>query len=220
MTAVDDTRTTSLTAAIDELRMETRQRLGDERSDVFDAAGGAEGARDVAGQALQIGDRAPLFHLPDARGRRVRLGATLERGPAVVLFYRGAWCPYCNLQLVAFAARFDELESAGATLLAISPQTPDNSLSFAEKAGLPFAVLSDVGNVVARRFGIVHRQDELATETQRSLGLDIAAVNGDDTYELPVPATFVIGRDGTVTFSWVEGDHRKRVGPEEVLTLL
>lgn len=115
------------------------------------AAGG------MAGRALQVGQLAPDFSLPNANGKIVRLAELRASGPAVVTFYRGEWCPYCNLAVRAYQQALAEINSLGASLVAISPQTPDNSLTFQETANLGHEVLSDRGNAVAREFGIVYR---------------------------------------------------------------
>ena len=136
------------------------------------------------------------------------------------MFYRGAWCPYCNLQLAAFQAALGDITAAGASLVAISPQTPDSSLTQAERAGLEFHVVSDVGNRVAREYGLVFTQAETSTAVSREVGLELRDFNGDDSHELPAASTFVISRDGTVLFVSISGDYRWRVGPEEVLAVL
>jgi peroxiredoxin len=146
----------------------------------------------------------------------VRLAQLLEAGPVVLVVYRGAWCPYCNLQLRSFQAALDEIRAAGAQLVAVSPQTPDGSLSLAEQAALEFAVLSDEGNAVAREYGLAYALDDEARDVNASVGIDLA---GSD-WELPAPATFVIDGDGTIVFASVSGDYRWRVGPSEVLAAL
>jgi peroxiredoxin len=211
---------TSLTAATTAMRETLRNQLPDGDLDILDRDAEALGRRDFAAAAPAVGDRAPVFRLPDARGGEVDLSSALAQGPVVLVFYRGAWCPYCNLQLAAHQAALDEIEATGATLIAVSPQTPDASLSFAEKQGLRFPVLSDRGNNVARAYGLVLTVPAATAAKTRELGIDIPAHNGDDSNELPAASTFVIGRDGTVLFASISGDYRWRVGPEEVLATL
>jgi peroxiredoxin len=167
-----------------------------------------------------VGDRAAGFRLPDARGGEIALDDLLIDGPVVLVFYRGAWCPYCNLQLAAFQGGLAEIRAAGAALVAVSPQTPDQSLTFAEQKALEFPVLSDVGNAVAAQYGLVFTQSEAVTATSRQLGIELADFNGDDSNTLPAASTFVIGEDGGIRFASVTGDYRWRVGPEEVLAVL
>jgi peroxiredoxin len=167
-----------------------------------------------------VGDRAPGFRLPDARGGEVALDDLLANGPAVLVFYRGAWCPYCNLELAAFQSALADIRAAGATLVAISPQTPDQSLTFAEQKALKFPVLSDAGNAIARRYGLVFTPSQAATATNRALGIELPDFNGDDSNTLPAASMFVIGQDGTIRFASISGDNRWRVRPDEVLAAL
>ena len=208
---------TSLTKPTEELRAGLKTQLGDVL-DAFDAGATALGAR--AWPAKAAGDRAPDFELPDARGGTVALRDALAAGPVVLVFYRGAWCPYCNLQLRAFQAALDEIRAAGASPIAISPETPDNSLTLAEQAGLAFPVLSDAGNAVARSYGIVFDLAGADRDLHAGVGADLVEFNGDDSWELPAASVFVVGRDGIITFASVAGDYRWRVGPDEVLAAL
>ena len=171
----------------------------------------------ILASSLKEGDLAPSFTLPDALGHAVTLADVLEKGPVVLTFYRGEWCPYCNLQLHAYQAMLPEITALGASLIAISPQTPDHSLSMAEKHALSFAVLSDVGNRVARQFGVVFQYDEAARHFFADRGLDLARFNGDATWELPVPATYVIAPDGVIRLAFVDPDYRHRLEPAELL---
>jgi peroxiredoxin len=214
------TPSTSLSAATTEMRAGLLGRLGEEILSVYDRDAEALGAGDTFAGALRAGDHAPSFRLPDARGGEVALADLLADGPVVLVFYRGAWCPYCNLQLAAFQSALADIRAAGATLVAVSPQTPDRSLSLAESKALEFPVLSDAGNAVARDYGLVFTQGAAATEASRGLGIELADFNGDASNALPAASTFVIGADGVIRFAAVSGDYRWRVGPEEVLAAL
>jgi len=176
-------------------------------------------AQGVAEQALGVGAVAPDFTLPDARGTKVRLAELRAEGPVVVSFYRGGWCPYCNLELRAYAERIDRFTEAGVRLVAISPQTPDASLTLVERAELPFTVLSDVGNVVAGSFGLVHRVPAELDAVYAKNGFNLAGDNAQDAgaLTLPLPATYVIGRDGVVAFVQVSADYTVRADPDAVL---
>jgi peroxiredoxin len=211
---------TSLTAAANDLRRNLIEQAGADTIALFDRDAEALGRRDFASSAPQVGDRAPGFRLPDARGGHVALGELLADGPVVVVFYRGAWCPYCNLQLAALQGGLADIEAAGATLVAISPQTPDASLTLAEQHALRFAVLSDAGNAVAAEYGLVFEQAEEPTAKQRELGIDLAEFNGDDSHRLPAASTFVVAPDGTIRFTSISADYRWRVGPEDLLPIL
>jgi peroxiredoxin len=169
---------------------------------------------------LAVGAKAPAFALPDVRGDVLQLESVLAKGPAVVTFYRGSWCPFCNLQLRAYQGILPELRALGATLVAISPQTPDNSLSTAEKAALTFPVLSDASNEVARRYGVVFRIPPGLQELHAMFDNDLPAFNGDSSWELPVPATFVIDKHGVVRFASYDPDYTRRTEPAALLAAL
>ncbi len=171
----------------------------------------------LADGSLKVGDRAPDFELPNAKGGSVSLSEKLKDGPVVLNFYRGDWCPYCNLELRAFQAALPEFEAKGASLVAISPQTPDSSLTTVEKRDLAYDVLSDVGNKVSRDYGLVFALAEELRPIYQQFGIDIPAYNGDGTFELPVPATYVVGQDGKIAYAFVNTDYTKRAEPSEVL---
>jgi peroxiredoxin len=171
-------------------------------------------------RAIRSGDLAPDFTLPDARERDVSLGSMLKAGPAVVTFYRGGWCPYCNIQLRAYQAVLRDITALGARLVAISPQLPDGSLSTAEANELTFSVLSDIGNTVARSYGLVWSLPEELRAALRSNNKALPRINGDDSWELPVPATYVVARDGRVVLAAIDVDYRNRLEPEAILTAL
>lgn len=171
-------------------------------------------------RAIRTGDRAPTFTLPDPQGREVSLDVLLEAGPAVVTFYRGGWCPYCNIQLRAYQTILPEMIALGAQLVAISPQLPDGSLSTVEANELTFAVLSDSGNKVAHSFGLVWSLPEELRAALRSSNKALPGINGDDSWELPVPATYVVARDGRIALGAIDVDYRNRLEPDAILTTL
>ena len=170
--------------------------------------------------ALGAGQEAPDFALPNVHGRQVSLSEALRTGPAIVTFYRGGWCPYCNIQLKAYQRALPAITDLGGQLIAISPQLPDASLSTAEKNGLEFEVLSDVGNTVARSFGLVYALPEELRAALRSNNRALPAINGDDSWELPLPATFVVARDRRIALAYVDVDYRHRLAPEDLITSL
>lgn len=171
-------------------------------------------------QAIGLDDQAPNFTLPNHRGEPVALKDLLGYGPVVVTFYRGGWCPYCNIQLRAYQAALPEMAELGAALVAISPQLPDGSLSTAEANELTFNVLSDVGNEVARSYGLVWALPEELQAALRSSNKALPPINGDESWELPVPATYVVASDGRVTLAAIDVDYRKRLEPDEILAAL
>jgi peroxiredoxin len=170
--------------------------------------------------AAGLGSIASDFRLPDVEGNMVSLSDLLLDGPVVVTFYRGGWCPYCNIQLRAYQAALPQMAALGAHLVAISPQLPDQSLSTAQADELTFHVLSDVGNQTARRFGLVYALPEELRAARRSNNKALPGINGDESWELPVPATYVIARDGRIVLAYIEVDYRKRLGPEAILDAL
>lgn len=171
-------------------------------------------------RAIGVGDEAPGFDLPGINGSRVVLDDLLRLGPVVLTFYRGGWCPYCNLQLRAYQAALPQIAALGARLVAVSPQLPDNSLDTVEKNALTFDVLSDVGNAVARRYGLVYELPAELREALRSNDKALSRINGDESWELPVPATYVIGRDGRVPLASLHIDYRTRLEPSAILAAL
>jgi peroxiredoxin len=188
---------------------------------VMDAETSRLAASGLAARALEAGDAAPDFILPDVHGEPVRLRALLDKGPVVVVFYRGGWCPYCNLHLRGFQRRLPEFHELGATVVAISPQLPDNSLSTKEKDELAFPVLSDVGNKVARQFGIVFELSDGLVELYRKFGHALEDFNGaDGSRELPVPATFLLDGQGTIRLAHVDVDYTRRIDPDDVIGVL
>ena len=170
---------------------------------------------------LQVGDSAPDFSLPDAFGKPVRLADMLNHGPVVLTFYRGAWCPFCNLQLRQLTTIVPRIEAAGARLVAVTPQQPDKSRDQVEKDGFPFPILSDLDDRVTKAYGLYFElPDDLNAIYRQRLMLDIAAYNGPGRYGLPVPGTFVIARDGTVTAAFADVDYRKRMEPAAMVVTI
>jgi peroxiredoxin len=171
---------------------------------------------------LNVGQSSPDFTLPDAFGNEVSLKALLAEGPVVVSFYRGEWCPYCNIELRGLQEALPKMKELGATLIAVSPEKPDHGMVATEKNDLTFPVLSDFGNRVARQFGIVFQLGgELREFSKNIFKNDIALRNGEDSYELPVPATFVIDEAGVVRFAHIDADYMTgRAEPEAVVAAL
>jgi len=170
--------------------------------------------------ALSVGDKIPLFSLPNAKGKLIASRKLLGKGPLVISFYRGSWCPYCNLELKALQDALPEIKNLGAKLVAISPQCPDKSLPTSEVNSLTFEVLSDEGNKVAQKFGLVYKlADELRT-IYPTFGIDLVDSNGDASFELPFPATYVVDTDGTIIHAFVDADYTKRLEPAEIIKVL
>lgn len=211
---------TSLAVQLEEQNEAGRARIPAEALVVMDRATAELEESGIAESSLEVGAKAPEFSLPDATGAEVSLSSLLAEGPVVLAFYRGGWCPYCLTELRALQARMADITAAGATLVAVSPQTPDSSLSTVEKLELAFPVLSDEGNRVAESFGLVFSLPEALREVYAGFGLDLPAANGDDSFRLPVPATYVIGAEGTVAWRFVDADYTKRAEPDDVIAAL
>jgi peroxiredoxin len=177
-------------------------------------------ASGIAGRALAVGDQAPDFRLPNAHGRPVALSDMLRRGPVIVSFYRGIWCPYCNLELRAYQRILSDIRAAGGDFIAISPQTPDHSLSTAGKNALEFEVLSDQGNGVAAEFGIAYAIPAVVKRITSMFGADIAAINGAADDRLPISATYVIDASRRIVLAKVDPDFRTRLEPADALAAL
>ena len=205
----------------EQMKAAAAQRLPAEVVEVFDRS-----IQDLLGQgvpsgAITVGDSLEPFTLSDATGAPVTLDQLIEAGPAVIVFYRGGWCPYCNLALRTYQRELlPELTAFGARLVAISPQSPDQSLSTAEKAGLGFTVLSDPASRLARQIGISFQQADEVLGAQRKLGLDLAQVNAEGSTELPRPTVLVVDENRTVRFVDVQPDYTARTEVADILAAL
>jgi peroxiredoxin len=178
-------------------------------------------ASGLARNALKVGDTAPAFILKDSEGKDVSSTALLKEGPLVVTFYRGIWCPYCNMDLQALEAVQPELKKRGARMVAISPQTAPNSRRSRRENKLTFPILSDPHNDVAASFGIrFGLPGYLVDLYKHAFKNNLDVINGDDSWTLPMPARFVIGQDGTVLYAEVNPDYKQRPDPEELLPVL
>lgn len=204
-----------------QLKATAAERLPGEVVAVFDRSIRDLLEQGVPAGALKVGDVLEPFTLDDATGTPVTLDQLVETGPAVIVFYRGGWCPYCNLALRTYQRELlPELNAFGARLVAISPQPPDQSLATAEKAGLEFAVLSDPASRLARRIGISFQQQAEVLAAQRKLGLDLAQVNAEGSVNLPRPTVLVVGTDRTVRFVDIQPDYTARTEVADILAAL
>ena len=175
---------------------------------------------DVKHHHLREGDRMPEFSLPDHQGKLRHSSEFLDRQWLVLTFYRGAWCPYCNLQLKALQRYLHTIEDTPASLVAISPQKPDQSLNSMKQNQLTFPVLSDVGNHVGRKFKIVYKIPPYLNHIYQKLGVDVEAYNGEGELYLPMAATFVIGEDGIIQMASVSAHAHQRPDPKEVVRFI
>ncbi len=181
----------------------------------------AELAELLPDPGLKVGERAPDFTLPNAFGKPVSLSEQLAMGPVVLIFYRGAWCPYCNMELRALHGALPYIESLGARLIAVTPQQPGKSLEQVKKDSYPFEILSDLDSSVMRDYRLYFAvPDELSDLYRDRFGLDLAAYNGPGRYELPVPGTFVIDRHGIVRAAFADTDYKRRMEPADIIATL
>lgn len=177
-------------------------------------------AQHVRDNALQVGQKVANFSLANHCGDTVALTDLLAKGPVIISFYRGGWCPYCNLELKALNDYLPKFKAHNAQLVAVSPQLPDESLSTAQKNELEFDVLSDVSNIVANQFGLLFTLDERIQSLYTGFGIDFESYYGDKSFKLPLPATYVINQDGIITYAFISEDYTLRAEPEAVLNAL
>jgi peroxiredoxin len=177
-------------------------------------------ASGAASRAKRAGDVAPSFSLRDPDGNVVTSEDLLKKGPLVVSFYRGVWCPYCNMELQALESAKPLFDKFGASLVAISPQTAPNSRKSVRQNKLSFPILSDVKGKVGAAFGLRFELPDYLVELYKSLKNDLPAFNDDPGWTLPMPARYVIGQDGTILYSEVNPDYTRRPEPEEMIPVL
>lgn len=221
----------SLNDQLDSLTAKLRAMVPAERLLVVDRFAEQLVKAGLADHVLKAGDLAPAFELPDGDGMLWRSedllrpftpkaganGALLRGGPLVIVFYRGRWCAYCNAQLSALQEIHPKLAEAGASLVAISPQTQKHSYMTRDMHKLRFPVLSDQGNQVARKFGLVYRLSAEMQAMYESIMTKLPGYNGDQSWELPLAATYIVQSDGKISWSRIDADWRKRPEPEELL---
>ncbi|TCK18144.1 peroxiredoxin [Thiogranum longum] len=177
-------------------------------------------ASDTADNAVNVGGKAPDFTLPSVTNEDLTLSDALSDGPVVLSFYRGSWCPFCNLELNALQRRVEDIKACGARLIAVSPEKPDSSLTHAQKLDLTFDVLSDMHNRIAAEYGLIMDVHETLRPLYLEWGLDLPAANLDESWQLPVPATYVIDRDRTVRAAHIDKNYTSRMEPDEIIKAL
>lgn len=178
-------------------------------------------AENMPDPGIDVGEKAPDFTLPNAFGKSVRLYDLLKDGPVVLVFYRGAWCPYCNLQLHTLKKSLPQIRRHGAQLVTVTPQKPDKSLEQVKKDGYPFEILSDLDSEVMKAYNLYFEvSPELSEVYKRNFKLDLADYNGDGRYVLPVPATFIIDTDGVIHAADANVDYKHRMEPAAIIAAL
>jgi peroxiredoxin len=202
-----------------ELTRQLEEFSGNIPAPVAEQIAASMGEVDSSGVApgLAVGEAAPNFTLPNALGESVSLADALAKGPVVLTFYRGEWCPFCNLELRALQAALPRFEGLGASVIAISPQSPDHSLSVKEKAELSFEVLSDARQEVIRAYKVQFTVPAAIKDLHLSVFQnDLSTHTADGSWDLPVPATFVIDQAGVVRAAGVSADWRVRMDPDDI----
>jgi len=177
-------------------------------------------AAGIAESSINKGNVFPEFVLPNANNDLRSLDNFLSHGPLVISFYRGAWCPYCNLEINALQKSLPDIIAAGGQLLAVSPQTPDKSADQVCISRLTFEVLSDAGNKLAKECGLVFALPEALRPVYQSWQIDIPGFNGDSSFELPIPASYIIDTDGNIHYAFAEMDYSKRLEPSIIIEQL
>ena len=210
----------SLQQQLSELKENIKSQIPEDVLQKFDESIQALDESGMVNHAPQVGDELNNFVLSNQLGQQRSLAEFRKSGPVVMVFYRGGWCPYCNLELRAYQQILPQLKAAGAQLVAVTPELPDSSLSTVEKNELEFEVLSDAGADYAKKIGLAFTLPEELREIYANLGGNLEKFNGAGNFNLPIPATLVVDTDGKITFAHVDVDYTTRANPEDVLSVV
>lgn len=210
---------TTLKSMLDEKKRSFEINADDHKKKVYKEGIESVLESGILDKALKVGDLAPNFKLNNALGKPVELYEYLKKGKVVLTWYRGGWCPYCNLTLRQLQLELSEIEANGAHLIALTPEIPDKSLSTSEKHDLKFEVLSDIGNEIGKEYGIVYKlTNDVADAYSKSFGIN--EYNGDESNELPLAATYIINEEGKIVYAFLDADYRNRAEPAELTDFL
>ena len=210
----------SLKAAIDAYDAGKNQRVPADILAVMDRSTQELKDSGIEQRALKTGDTVPDFVLPNQHGQTRRLSDLLQRAPVVLNVYRGGWCPYCNMEMKALHDALPAIEAHGAQLVGLTPEQPDMALASAERNGLAIDILSDAGNRVSEQLGLVFELPQALRPIYEKFGIDLPAYNGDRTFRLPVPASYIIDRQGVIRFHFVNADYTLRLEPDAIVAQL
>lgn len=185
-------------------------------------AGATQSLKDsgIENRALQAGDKMPDFELPNQHGIARRLSDYLSESVVVLNVYRGGWCPYCNMEMKALHDALPEIEARGATLVGMTPESPEKALDTATRHDVAIDILSDAGNQISEQLGLMFTLPAELRALYEKIGIDLPAYNGDGSFTLPVPATYIIGRDGEIRYSFVNADYTQRMEPADIVAKL
>jgi peroxiredoxin len=212
--------TPTLQEQLDRIGEETRKLVQPERLEPLERAVGELVASGIDRQALAARANAPEFTLKDNDGRKVRSVDLLAAGPLIIKFFRGRWCPYCMMELLAWKDLYPEVRARGASLAAISPETVHQNDLLQQEHHFPFPVLSDAGCAVAESFGLAYQVPEYLQRQYRSILVNLPFINGDRSWRLPLPATYILRPNGEISFARADADFRRRPEPKDVLAAL
>ncbi|OCA75252.1 peroxiredoxin-like family protein [Chryseobacterium arthrosphaerae] len=210
----------TLAKQIEQLNQELSSQLPQEVINAFGKSVDDLKTKNMEDRCIQPGEKMPEFILPNATGKMIDSNDILKKGKMILAFYRGSWCPYCNLELKFLQDNLSRIKDKNAVLIAVSPQTPDHSLSMAEKNKLGFEVLSDQNNDFAKKLGIVFQLQDFVLPYYRNLGINLSEFNNNDENLLPVPAVFVVDQDRRVIFKYLDVNYMNRVDVEELIQAL
>jgi peroxiredoxin len=210
----------SLQSAIDEYDAAKKEKMPAEVLMAMARATAELKDTGIENRALRTGDRMPDFTLPNQYGEMRRFADLLADSKVVLNIYRGGWCPYCNFEMKALADALPEIEAAGAKLVGMAPEDPDHAQDTASRYANGIEILSDARNAVSERLGLVFSLAEALRPIYLGAGLDIPAYNGDDSFRLPVPATYIVGSDGIIEADFVNADYTRRMEPADIVALL
>ena len=176
--------------------------------------------KNIEEKSIKLGAIMPDFSLPNAKNEIIHSKEILKKGKMIIAFYRGSWCPYCNLELKALQEKISEFKEKNATLVAISPQSPDNSLTVIEKHHLTFEVLTDKDNVFAKQLGIVFELQDFVLPYYHALGIDLSSFNKNADNSLPIPAVFVVNESSKIIYKFADANYMNRIDIDELLKTL
>ncbi|MDG4651989.1 peroxiredoxin-like family protein [Chryseobacterium arthrosphaerae] len=210
----------TLAKQIEQLNQELSSQLPQEVINAFGKSVDDLKTKNMEDRCIRPGEKMPEFILPNATGKMIDSNDILKKGKMILAFYRGSWCPYCNLELKFLQDNLSRIKDKNAVLIAVSPQTPDHSLSMAEKNKLGFEVLSDQNNDFAKKLGIVFQLQDFVLPYYRNLGINLSEFNNNDENLLPVPAVFVVDQDRRIIFKYLDVNYMNRVDVEELIQAL
>lgn len=211
---------TDLATQIQQFNIELAAKVPQEVLEAFGKSIEDLKTKNIEEKSIKIGETIPNFSLKNAKNEVVNSSDILKNGKMIIAFYRGSWCPYCNLELKALQEKISEFKEKNATLVAISPQSPDNSLTVIEKHHLTFEVLTDKDNVFAKQLGIVFELQDFVLPYYHALGIDLSSFNENADNSLPIPAVFVINESSKIIYKFADANYMNRIDIDELLKTL